>query len=151
MKRLDVQNRQLAEELFELQKSSYQVEAKLIDFADLPPLRDTIETLQLCDEIFYGHYIEDELVGAISYKLTNSMLDIHRVVVKPSHFRKGIAQSLLTEILSLHTHVNKVIVSTARKNLPAINLYKRFGFYIREEIYVTSQLTLVKMQKDIFE
>jgi ribosomal protein S18 acetylase RimI-like enzyme len=149
IREVDLQNRKLVEDLVNLQQESYQIEAQLIDFYDLPPLKDTIETLQHSDEIFYGYYIEATLAGAISYTLSEDIVDISRVVVKPAYFKRGIARSLLQEILTLHPHVKKILVSTAQKNIPAINLYKQFGFHITKEIIISPKLTLVNMQKDM--
>ncbi|GGE62372.1 GNAT family N-acetyltransferase [Priestia taiwanensis] len=144
---LDVDNQETAKELYTMQLESYKVEANLIDFHDLPPLKETLEVLQASQETFYGYYMENKLVGAISYKVVDNVLDIHRVIVKPTHFRRGIAQELMKKVLYLPKQLDKVIVSTAKKNTPAIHLYKRFGFRLVEEIYLTDKLTLVKMEK----
>ena len=81
-----------------LQRESYLVEAALIGTADIPPLNETLEQLQACDETFYGWESDGSLVGIISYKLAESVVDIHRLFVHPDYFRQGIARKLLSFI-----------------------------------------------------
>jgi hypothetical protein len=33
----------------------------MIDSVEIPPLKDTVDTLQQCEENFYGYYINGEL------------------------------------------------------------------------------------------
>ncbi|MEK1833044.1 hypothetical protein AAAC51_41440 [Priestia megaterium] len=52
IKKLDNKNKEIATEILSIQISSYLVEAKIIDYYDLPPLRDTTDSLQECEETF---------------------------------------------------------------------------------------------------
>lgn len=55
-------------QLWRLQHMAYRLEAKIIGFQDIPPLLDTMETLQNCGETFYG-CVDDgdgELLGAVA-------------------------------------------------------------------------------------
>lgn len=129
--RIDLNNVARLEELLQVQKAAYLIEANLIGFYDIPPLKDTLSSLQSCNEIFYGYFIEDKLAGAISYKIPGEVLDIHRMVVNPAYFRQGIAGQLLNFLLTeqaITRNIKKVIVSTGAKNEPARQLYLRFGF-----------------------
>jgi ribosomal protein S18 acetylase RimI-like enzyme len=49
------------------------------------------------------------------------------LVVHPKYFRRGIASELITFIFKLFIG-NKITVETGLANIPAIALYKRFGF-----------------------
>ncbi len=64
----------------------------MIGTHEIPPLRDTAETLGRCGEAFYGYFAEGRLVGAVPYKKQDDALDIHRLVVNPDHFRRGIGR-----------------------------------------------------------
>jgi hypothetical protein len=46
IKKIDIPNPKLAEDVLKIQIPSYKVEAELIDFYEIPPLKDTIDTLQ---------------------------------------------------------------------------------------------------------
>lgn len=57
-----------AERMWQLQQAAYRVEAELIGWADLPPLRETARELMDSDETFIAYMEEGELAGALSYK-----------------------------------------------------------------------------------
>ncbi len=116
--------------LLALQRASYQVEADLVAYPDLPPLTDTTDSLQSSGETFWGFYVVHELAGAISYKIVAATLDIHRMMVHPYYFRRGIASALLGYVheRARVAGVTRLIVSTGSANLPACTLYRRHGF-----------------------
>jgi GNAT superfamily N-acetyltransferase len=114
--------------LLEIQRLAYRVEADLIGFYDIPPLHDTIHTLQESNETFYGYFHEKELMGAISYTRQTDEVVICRLIVHPKRFRQGIGRALLEKVLSVENDASRYIVSTGQKNLPAVQLYKHYGF-----------------------
>ncbi|MGC5326686.1 GNAT family N-acetyltransferase [Brevibacillus sp. SYSU BS000544] len=147
--RLEIEQHETAVQVLNIQLPSYQIEAELIGFYDIPPLKDTVETLQSCGETFYGFFYDGELAGAISYKREQDILDIHRLIVHPDHFRKGIAQSLLSYIHQVEQGIDKVIVSTGQKNTPAKKLYTKNGFHPIQEIEVAPNFFLTCFEKEI--
>ncbi|GIO23834.1 GNAT family N-acetyltransferase [Oceanobacillus sp. J11TS1] len=149
IKKIDITNPEFAREVLNIQIPSYKIEAKIIGFHDLPPLKDSVETLQQCGESFFGYYFKDELCGVISLKAENGILDIHRLIVHPKHFRKGIAKKLLDFIESNKKGCTTITVSTGTKNEPAIAFYLKNGFSITEEIEITEGLSLTSFKKDI--
>lgn len=114
-----------------LQHAAYQVEADLIAYPDLPPLKDSMNSLQSSGETFWGFYVARDLAGAISYKIVDATLDIHRMMVHPRYFRHGIASALLhfARERARAASVTRLIVSTGSANLPACTLYRRHGFH----------------------
>jgi ribosomal protein S18 acetylase RimI-like enzyme len=146
IKELDLTNRKVVEEILKVQIPSYLVEAEIIGYSDIPPLKDTVDTLQQCGETFFGYYIMEELYGVISIKVERGVIDIHRLIVHPNHFRKGIARNLLTFIIS-KDGIELIKVATGSKNSPAINLYRKNGFFPIEEVRVNDQLSLTYFEK----
>ncbi len=63
MKELDITDRKVAQQVLDLQLSSYRVEAELTGFDGIPPLRDTVEMLISSGETFYGWYREGSWPG----------------------------------------------------------------------------------------
>lgn len=150
IKEIDIRNRELAKEVLEVQIPSYMVEAEIIGSSDIPPLKDTIDTLQQCGETLFGYYIEEELCGAISIKVEKGEIDIHRLIVHPDHFRKGIAQRLLDFIecnIECKEEIETIKVSTGSKNNPAVSLYIKNGFHKVDEVRVNKQLSLTIFEK----
>jgi ribosomal protein S18 acetylase RimI-like enzyme len=149
IKILDLMNTDIVKDILELQVASYKIEAELINFAQIPPLMDTIATLQECDEIFYGYYEEEALAGIISYKIYEDALDIHRVAVHPRFFRRGIAGKLVQFIEGLHQDIKKLEVCTGAKNLPAIHLYVKHGFVPMNNIEIAEGIFLTVFCKTL--
>lgn len=138
------QERRVAEQLLEVQLPAYRIEAELIGFDDIPPLRDTAETLMVCNEIFAGFKLEGTLAGFISYEAVGAeVLNLCRMVVHPDYFRKGIARSLLAYVLEGAGMHKKVTVSTGANNEPAKALYRSFGFIDAGEIEIAPEVKLI--------
>jgi len=134
IKEIDLRNSSLAAELFALQTAAYLVEAELIDFYDIPPLKETLEDLILCGETFLGYFQEEGvLAGAASYTISENELTICRMTVHPRYFRQGIARKLLRAIEESHSQISFVLVSTGADNMPAKNLYLQNGFELTED------------------
>ncbi|MDR4947894.1 GNAT family N-acetyltransferase [Neobacillus cucumis] len=149
IKKIDITNPKFAKEVLDVQIPSYKVEADLIGFDEIPPLKDTVDTLQQCGENFYGCYINEELSGVISIKIENGVMDIHRLFVHPKHFRRGIGKMLLDFIQTHENGFETIIVSTGSKNEPAINFYQKNGFSKTKERKVTEGLLLTFFNKKI--
>ena len=148
IKQFDIRLPINAEKLLEIQMPAYKVEAEIIGYDDIPPLKDTVNTLKQCEETFFGYYINEELCAAISVKVIDNEVDIHRLIVHPDHFRKGIAQKLLT-FIERQFDKRIIIVATGSKNKPAITLYKKNGFRITKEIQVNEHLSLTYFEKKL--
>ncbi len=138
----------VAEKVLKLQKFSYQIEAEIIDFYDILPLKDTLETLMKCNEEFWGYIENDEIAGIISYKISESVLDIHRLAIHPNFFKRGIAKKLVDFVESVD-RLSKIVVCTGKKNKPAINLYRQKGYKFVEDIKIEGNLVLTKFVKNL--
>jgi 8-oxo-dGTP pyrophosphatase MutT (NUDIX family)/N-acetylglutamate synthase-like GNAT family acetyltransferase len=135
-----------AAEVLDLQKKSYKIEADLIGTDEIPPLKETFEQLQNCGETFMGYYIEGLLAGAVSFKKEGKVLDIHRMMVHPDYFRRGIAGKLLAEIE--RQDCQEILVSTGAANTPAIKLYEKLGFVRQHDSVVGNGLVIANFKKE---
>jgi ribosomal protein S18 acetylase RimI-like enzyme len=149
IERIDMALQPEALRVLELQRVSYQIEADLIGSIMIPPLRETLEELQSCAEVFHGWFEDDRLLGFISHKLEENVLDIHRVAVHPDGFRRGIARQLLEFVLKLEPSAKRAIVQTGSLNVPACKLYLSFGFEILERKEVAPGLELTLFSKTL--
>lgn len=148
IKIVDFQDENLMKELFSLQKISYIMEAKLIDYYEIPPLKETFEELLVCGETILGYWEDDELVGALSYTIENEVLTICRMIVHPNHFRKGIAQQLLTAAEEKNAEISIYHVSTGKDNFPAKKLYQKNGYGLIEDIEVEPGFFISNFEKN---
>lgn len=144
---LHAKDPKIAQKILEVQIPSYQIEAELIGFQGIPPLHDTVESLMQCNETFLGYFLTNELAGFISYTKEDTVLDIHRMAVHPTHFRKGVASSLIAHLLNQESDMKKSIVCTGTKNTPAKNLYRRFGFCEIEDKEIAPGVSLTFFER----
>jgi len=146
---LDLNEIEIVRDILALQKASYIIEAELINFYEIPPLKDTFETIKECDEIFFGYYINESLAGIISYKISEKVLDIHRVAIHPRFFRRGVAGKLIAFIENLQRDISKIEVCTGKKNTPAINLYLKNGYKEVKDIEIGEGIYLTMFNKTL--
>ena len=125
--KIDHKNSAIAKNIYSIFQASYKVEAKLLKAADFPPLKRTIAEFPVSNNVFYGYYKDDNLVGVIEIESSTSSTHIQSLVVDPKYFRKGIARELVNFILINYT--SKIFtVETGVDNHPAIKLYTSFNF-----------------------
>ncbi|KEK23293.1 GNAT family N-acetyltransferase [Bacillus gaemokensis] len=138
---------EIASAILAIQIPAYQVEATYINSKAIPRLYDTAEDIQNCNEIFYGYFFENKLLGFISFVNEKSIIDIHRLVISPDYFHKGIATKLLAYLFNIFPATQKYIVQTGKANTPALSLYKKNGFMEVKDILLPDGLILTQLEK----
>jgi len=139
---------EIASQILKLQRESYQVEANLIDYQNIPYMKQGIEQIQNTNESFIGYKIKNLLTGVISYEKRNHRnVTICRLIIKPDYFRKGIAEKLVVYIEEIEKKIQSIYVETAKKNLPAINLYYKLGYHTIRKFKTPDGLTIVGLIK----
>lgn len=146
IREIDIKDRKAAVQVLSVQLPAYKIEAEIIGCPDLPPLKDTADDLRITGETFLGYFIGEKLYGVISFKEENNVLDIHRLIVHPEHFRKGIAQKLLN-FIELRPMNEKMIVTTGSKNTPAVTFYLKNGFKELKKMEINESLTITAFEK----
>ncbi|THF72979.1 GNAT family N-acetyltransferase [Cohnella fermenti] len=146
---LRTEDRFAAEELWSLQHAAYRVEAALIGVADLPPLRDTIETIGVSRGIVWGARDEDgELAGAIEIEEGARELTIAKLMVHPAFFRRGIGSALLNHALAAYPVGKAWLVTAEVRNKPAIALYEKAGFRADYTFQPREDITMQLMRRE---
>ena len=144
---LDLGDDATLERLLALQRASYAVEAELIGPAELPPMRESGEELRGTGETFLGARDGGELLGAVSFKRAGGTVDIHRLVVDPGAFRRGIATALLDALEARERDATHWTVGTGAANAPARALYARRGFTATDERVVPGGVRWVRLDR----
>jgi ribosomal protein S18 acetylase RimI-like enzyme len=134
LQRLDIVERETAEAVLQLQQAAYRAEAELVGSDRIPALWETLEELRACREEFLGVIVSGAIVGAISWRYGAGTIDIHRLVVAPEYFRRGIATALVRSALGAEPAAARAIVQTGSANEPATSLYEREGFERSEDV-----------------
>ncbi len=144
---LDLGDPETLAEIVRVQRASYRVEADLIGFDGLPPLRETPAELAAVPESFLGAFEDGRLLGAVSFKRDRTWVDIHRLVVDPSAFRRGVATRLLDALDQLHADAAYTTVATGEQNAPAVALYERRGFHAVGRTAVAPGIRIVRFER----
>ena len=134
-------------ELHALQRAAYTVESDRINYPNLPPLRETSEELLRSPEHWLLGRADGGLAGALAFLSPPGLLEISRLFVAPTHFKKGFASRLLREIERYAEPGHRIIVSTAAANRPAIALYEKHGYRIIRRKMTDDGLSLAGLEK----
>ena len=144
---LDQRDVQIAEQIYHLQQAAYAIERDLIDYPNFPPLSVTVHDIQEEEGTFLGRWVDGQLAGVLSFILSPDLLDIGRLIVHPTYFRRGVATQLLVAVESYARVGMQLTVSTAEKNLPAVRLYQKHGYDLTERTVLPDGLVLVRFYK----
>ena len=71
--------------------------------------------------------VNDNVAAVIELDANKKVVHIQSLVVDPKYFRQGIGRKLVQYVLDKY-EVELITVETGVDNLPAISLYKSFGF-----------------------
>ena len=144
---IDLDDDATARALLALQREAYAVEAGLIGSDGIPALTETLEELRTAPEDWLGVSDDDGLAGAVSWReLADGTVDIHRLIVAPRAFRRGVASALLDE-LDRRFPDRPMVVSIGRANEPALSLYRRRGFTVIRDREVMPGLWIAELAR----
>lgn len=103
------------------------------DIKKIPDDEEFIKKITIQDDLNnnpFGHYLleieNDKIIGYLYYSDIYERAEINQIEVKVSHRNCGKASILLKNMIDI---VEKSITLEVKiDNIPAINLYKKFGF-----------------------
>lgn len=127
IQKLNHTNIDIARKIRNVFQVSYAVEADLLNAIDFPPLKRSLASFLKSKTDFYGYFQGHELAAVTEIKNEHDNTHIQSLVVEPHYFRQGIGANLVSFIFKNY-NATIVSVETGAANLPAISLYKKFGF-----------------------
>jgi ribosomal protein S18 acetylase RimI-like enzyme len=147
---LDLTDVPTAERVLVVQRLAYAVEAALIGFDEIPPLREDLAALMASTEHWLGRYSDNgEVVAAVAYELPDpATIEISRLVVDPAHARRGHGRALLDHLDSLEPRPVS-LVSTGTANTPAITLYLSRGYVADAEVEIAPGITITQFSRNL--
>ncbi len=149
---LETGNASVAQEVQEIFALAYWQEAAAIGIsdADASTIRG-VEDIMNSAEFHLGARIRGELVGVLTIgpDAEGNQVALTALVVHPAHQRLGVARSLVQEALARGRGFVFSVIASA-DNLPALSLYKSFGFEpYREGLMGQAQLPMVKLRTHV--
>lgn len=88
--------------------------------------RSIAESLSNPDSYFYISFADGNAAGYIGLQIFSGEGYVTNVAVLPEHRKKGIAKALIEK--ALQNEMEFITLEVRVSNIPAINLYKQFGF-----------------------
>jgi len=151
IRRIANQREQMASRIHAVQTAAYRQEASLLDIRDFPPLDRTVEDIMASSDSFFGAFDGEELLGVISLEQRNeNEVSISSLTVAPPFQRLGVAKALVAYTAGW-VKSQKLSVSTAAKNAPALALYEQLGFVECERTFVgEEQLEVIRLVAERF-
>lgn len=135
---------------FELQDLESIKDSLALDFDDFWGYDILLDELQnTSSRYIIAKNHDNKVVGFAGIKIIIDEADIMNIVVKKNYRHKGIGNLLLEYLISLcnELHLQSLSLEVNEINLPAINLYKKFGFKkigIRKNYYKNQNGIIMK-------
>ena len=127
------------DELVNLQR----VEAALIGDDRIPQPSKTTAELMAAELTWHVAVEGGAVIAAVATsQCPDGWRDIERLVVAPSHHRRGLASALVRSVSAGAT-----VVATGRDNVPARRLYERLGFHHVEDREIVERLWVSVYEK----
>lgn len=146
LRKIQTTDYQLAEQMLEIQRNAYAVEAELIGFDEIPARYETVEVIQNLPGTSYGLYNDERLIGFIRVEAAETTVEVTKLCIDPTYFRARLATTLLEHVLSLHED-KLVYVHTGKHNGPAKKLYTKLGFEPSAEFEPEPGVTLIRFTR----
>jgi ribosomal protein S18 acetylase RimI-like enzyme len=127
---LDHRTRAVAEQIVVVQQAGYRVEAELTGYDGMPGLTQDADDVMGLNLTMLGAQDDTGLLGILGYGRHGDLVDVDRLAVHPSQFRRGIGTSLLAELHAREVDARRIELMTSTGNTPAISLYLRMGYVI---------------------
>lgn len=138
-----------AEDILELQKIAYRIEADRYDNYDIPPLRQTLVDLraQFSSHIFLKAILEGQIIGSVrAYEETGTCY-IGRLAVHPEFQNRGVGAALMNEIEKCFSP-KRFELFVGAKSYNNLHLYEKLGYTIyRTDRYECGDIEIAYMEK----
>ena len=144
--KINNKNYNQTEKIYHVFQDSYAIEAKILKAADFPPLKRTISEFIDSDTLFLGYTKGQDLAAVIELDIDKQSIHIQSLVVDPQFFRLGIAGKLIDFVFN-NFETKYFTVETGLDNLPAISLYKKYGFVESKQYDTNHGIRKIRLMK----
>jgi len=138
-----------SEEILDIQKIAYQIEAERYNNYDIPPLKQTVDELksQFEDHIILKAISDNKIIGTVRAYEKNGTCYIGRLAVHPDMHNQGIGTALMKEIEGRY-NPERYELFTGSKSDKDIYIYSKLGYKIfKKAIEECGTVEIVYMEK----
>jgi ribosomal protein S18 acetylase RimI-like enzyme len=138
-----------AEELLALQKLAYQSEAEIYNDFSIPPLVQTLESMEedFKNHLFLKAVIDGRIIGSVRANAKEGTCYIGRLIVHPDVQNRGIGTRLMDEIEKLFNGCERFELFTGDKSERNLKLYQKRGYRTFKTAKITDQTNIVFLEK----
>jgi phosphoribosylanthranilate isomerase len=136
-------------EILALQKLAYQGEAELNDDFDIPPLRQTLEEIEIefRQRVFLKAVADGRIVGSVRAHLDEGVCYIARLIVHPDHQNRGIGSRLMAEVERRFVEARRFELFTSERSTRNLYLYHKLGYRDFRSEPLSDKVTLIFLEK----
>jgi N-acetylglutamate synthase-like GNAT family acetyltransferase len=138
-----------AAEILSLQKQVYLSEARLHDDYNIPPLHQSMQSVE--DEFRKGIVLklvrEGRIIASVRAYQHQRTCFISKLIVDPVYQNQGLGRQLIHQAEHSHPDVDRFELFTGHKSTKSMYLYQRLGYEEFSRHNVSEKLTLIYFQK----
>jgi ribosomal protein S18 acetylase RimI-like enzyme len=138
-----------AEELLALRKLAYRSEAEIYNDFRLPPLVQTLESMEedFKNQLFLKALMDGRIIGSVRAYSKEGTCYIGRLVVHPDFQNRGIGTRLMNEIEKIFNSCKRFELFTGDKSERNLRLYQKRGYRIFKTAKMTDRTNIVFLEK----
>jgi ribosomal protein S18 acetylase RimI-like enzyme len=138
-----------AEELLALQKLAYRSEAEIYNDFSIPPLIQTLESLEedFKNQLFLKAVLGGRSIGSVRACSKERTCYIGRLIVHPDFQNRGIGTRLMNDIERIFNGCKRFELFTGDKSERNLRLYQKLGYRIFKTSKITDQTNIVSLEK----
>jgi len=140
-----------AEEILALQKLAYRSEAEIYNDFNIPPLVQTLESIEkdFENQVFLKFLIDGRIIGSVRAYAKGDTCYIGRLIVHPEFQNRGIGTKLMSEIEKIFNHCKRFELFTGDKSERNLYLYQKLGYQAYKKANITNQTTIIYLEKKV--
>jgi ribosomal protein S18 acetylase RimI-like enzyme len=136
-------------EILALQKVAYWSEAKVYNDFNIPPLVQTLESMEedFKNQLFLKALVDGRIIGSVRAYSKEGTCYIGRLVVHPDFQNRGIGTSLMNEIERIFYGCKRFELFTGDRSERNLHLYQKRGYQIFNAAKMTDRTNIVFLEK----
>ncbi|WP_020528866.1 GNAT family N-acetyltransferase [Flexithrix dorotheae] len=148
--KIEIAEKQDLKSILDLQKSCYMEEAELYKDFSIPPVTQTLKSIEqdFENEFFLKLVLNGNIIGSVRGTLKADTCKIGRLIVDENFRNKGLGKKLMEAIEHQFKEANRFELFTGHKSERNLSLYKKLGYSEFRRQKINEKLELVFLEKN---